>query len=195
MRCVSSQVSWTALPIPRPNGWPPHCATWRARNSISECADSGHMSADPIALFEETVQRFHAEDWDGVAELCDDASLSEFRRNFLQRFKPDRYTPLTAEFYLSHSPDMPREVAEYQAEQHRKYSDPQYQLRQEMPQIGSFEELRALSARELYVAWLRRQSLRGEVEKQLAAGELSPEIVEHALATLAGQLSYRPLGA
>jgi hypothetical protein len=154
------------------------------------------MSADPIALFEETTRRFNAEDWDGVADLCDAASLSAFRRDLLERYTsaPRVTAPFTPEDYLKHYPDMPREVAEYNAKQHQQRGEPLRRLREDMPRINSLEELQALNARGLYAAWLQNQSPRVQIEKQLAAGLASPQAAERALAQIGDFYSYRPIG-
>jgi hypothetical protein len=152
------------------------------------------MSTDPIALFEETSRRFVTEDWEGVADLCDPASLSVFRRNLLGFYAPRNYGQLTAEEYLKHSPDMPREVAEYRAQQQPQADDPLYRLREDMPRINSLEELHALSSRDLYVEYLRSQSPRTDVEKQLATGRVTRQVAERALAETLAWYDFRPIG-
>jgi hypothetical protein len=152
------------------------------------------MSADLIALFEETTKRFNAEDWEGVADLCDPASLAYFRRHFLHIYTPEPDDTLTPEFYMQESPDMPREVAEYEVQRQRKHADPLYRLREDMPQISSLEELHGLTPGDLYAAYLRGLSPRTQIEKQVAAGLVSPRAAERALAGSFAWYGYRPIG-
>jgi hypothetical protein len=65
------------------------------------------MPDTPLDLFHHVTRRLNAEDWAGVADLCDPASLTEFHRNFLWLYTSDRRGALTPESYLQHSPDMP----------------------------------------------------------------------------------------
>jgi hypothetical protein len=84
---------------------------------------------NPIQLFQAIVDRLDAEDWSGAAGLCDPASLSAFRRQTVEQFPPnDRTRPVTADEYMRISPDMPREMAEYNAKQSQQTSAPAARL-------------------------------------------------------------------
>ena len=80
---------------------------------------------DPLALFDAALNALNAEDWRGAAQLCDPVSLRAFKRQLLERFTPDRPPrELTIEDLLRHTPDKPRQVAEYELAQHRRRADP-----------------------------------------------------------------------
>jgi hypothetical protein len=61
-----------------------------------------------------------AEDWTGAACLFNPVQVEEWYRAFLQRRPTQQDFSLTVDQYLKHSPDMPREVAEYQVAQMRR---------------------------------------------------------------------------
>src|SRR5437588_11833990 len=76
---------------------------------------------DPLVLFDATLNALNAEDWRGAAQLCDPVSLRAFKRQLLERFAPDKpLRDLTIEDLLRHTPDKPRQVAEYELAQHRR---------------------------------------------------------------------------
>lgn len=124
---------------------------------------------EPLDLFRAAVAAVNAEDWAAAAALCDPVSLRAFHRQLLAQFAPpEPRWQLTVEEYLRHSPEMPRDVAEYMVAQHRKHADPAERLRRELPGVPAVDALSALRPEQAFAAWLDGRSIRRQVE-QLAA--------------------------
>ena len=86
------------------------------------------MHDSPVGVVESVLRGFSSENWIGVADLFDEGSLSEFRRNVLWR-----YSIPTPRLDVDHNT-----------------SDPVMCLREELPRISSIEELELLPPRQLY---------------------------------------------
>ena len=95
----------------------------------------------PMDLFEAVVTALREGDLQRAAELCDPVSLRMFHRQLCEQFDSStgRFG-LTAEMLMRASPDMPRDVAEYQIARMRQNSDPERRLREELPSVASVEE-------------------------------------------------------
>ncbi len=138
---------------------------------------------DPIELFQAAVNGLNARDWAFVAALCDPVSLRLFKRGMLNRFAPlqrPRRTD-TVEEYLRHSPDMPREVAEYNVAQQAKYADIQDQVRNTLPGVADVTTLAALESVDVFAAWLDGCSPHSTVERRAADGSIAAATAEKFL--------------
>jgi hypothetical protein len=144
---------------------------------------------DPLTLFRAVVAALRAADWQTAAALCDDVSVRVFARGHRERLAaPSEARTLTAEMLTQHSPDMPREVAEYQVAQHQRHTDTQHILAQEFPTVESTEALLALDPRQLFVAWLEGRSPTRQLRMHIEAGHISREHGEKLLDPAAGLL-------
>jgi hypothetical protein len=153
--------------------------------------------SDPIALFDAAIDALNREDWLAAARLCDPVSLRSFHRNLLAQVAPAMPVPqLTAEDLMRSSPEMPREVAEFQVAEFRRHSDPGERLRSELPSVPSIAALRELSPAEAFAAHLDGRSFRRQIEHMAERGHLSPEVAARAAASAKGPLHrYVVLGA
>jgi hypothetical protein len=154
--------------------------------------------ADPLDLFRAAVSALNREDWRGVAALCDPASLSAFRRRMIEQLAPSRpIRTITVEEYMRHSPDMPREVAEYSVAQIQKHADPERRLKDELPGVASVAELRSLDPITVFAKWLEGRSVRRQIERLVAEGRASRAAAAAAIARFAegAQYPYVALGA
>ena len=137
--------------------------------------------AEPLALFDAALNALNAEDWRGAAQLCDPVSLRAFKRQLLERFTPDRPPrELTIEDLLRHTPDKPRQVAEYELAQHRRRADPRRRIEEELPGVPSVDDLQQLDAVEVFARWLDGRSVRRQVERQVADARI-PRAVDGAV--------------
>ncbi len=137
--------------------------------------------AEPLALFDAALNALNAEDWRGAAQLCDPVSLRAFKRQLLERFTPDRPPrELTIEDLLRHTPDKPRQVAEYELAQHRRRADPRRRIEEELPGVPSVDDLQQLDAVDVFARWLDGRSVRRQVERQVADARI-PRAVDGAV--------------
>jgi hypothetical protein len=90
---------------------------------------------------------------------------------------------------------LPPEVAEFQIQQHRKHSNLLVRLREEIPHVGSVEELRRLSPKVLFAVWLQGQSPRTEVDKLVELGQVSRARADKALPSIIASWDYTLVGA
>jgi len=154
------------------------------------------VTADPITLFDAAVNALNAEDWTSMAALCDPVSLAAFRRQLLEQFAPAEPPPeVTAELIMRHSPEMPREVAEYYASQRHKRADPAWRLQEELPGVATVEEAMALTPAELFARWLEGRSPRRQVERLAAEGHIPRDAMETLAAEPIPLRTYLALGA
>jgi hypothetical protein len=136
--------------------------------------------SDPISIFRAAAAAIESEAWEEAAALCDPATLSLYKREILSRMAPPKH-PWTAERLLRAQPDLPPEVAEYQAATLGKMSDPQRVLEDELPSISSIEQLREMPPLKVFAAWLRGQSYSSQLERAQRNSSLPPEVIEQAL--------------
>lgn len=137
---------------------------------------------DPETLFHAALAAFEEEDWDGIAEMCDPASLSIFRSQIVRQYtRPRRVPPITVDDYLRQAPDMPREVAEYHLAQASARSNPEIQLEEDFPTVASVQELLGKTPAQLYAAWLDGRSARRQMQRVAAQRALAPSAVEQVL--------------
>lgn len=153
------------------------------------------MARDPEALFHAAIAAYDAEDWNGLAGMCDPVSLSLFRTQTVEPFlNPRPEGRLTVEDYLRHAPDMPREVAEYNVARINADSDPETRLKRDFPTVRSVEELLGMSPREVYAAWLLGVSWRMQLERQVEEGQLPRAAVDRALENMVPSMRHVVLG-
>jgi len=148
---------------------------------------------DPLVLFDATLNALNAEDWRGAAQLCDPVSLRAFKRHLLEQFAPEKPArELTIEDFLRHTPDKPRQVAEYELAQHRRRVDLRRRLEEELPGVSSVDDLQQLDPAEAFARWLDGRSVRRQVERQIADAR-SPHAMDGA-ALRRYRAAYTPLG-
>lgn len=147
---------------------------------------------NPTELFDTAVRALRREDWRAAAATCDDVSLRAFKRQQLEHVAPRAtFTALTAEMILAHQPDMPREVAEYQVAQHRRYEDPTDRLGREFPSVSSVEAMRAMEPVDVFAAWLEGRSPRRQLEHFVRVGHPGTDTIDAA--TSMGEYLYNYL--
>src|SRR5688572_14525990 len=131
------------------------------------------MHDSPVGVVESVLRGFNSENWIGVADLFDEGSLSEFRRNILWRNST------------------PRRKLDVEAD---KASDPVMRLREELPTISSIEELELLPPRQLYAVWLESHSPRTQVNKLVVSGQVSRTRAETVLPSIVTNWNYTVIG-
>ncbi|HEU4564423.1 MAG TPA: hypothetical protein VFS05_07240 [Gemmatimonadaceae bacterium] len=150
---------------------------------------------DPLALFRDAVDALNRGDWLAAAALCDPLSLRSFRRSLLLEIAPSEPPrSLTVDDFVRHTPDMPREVAEYQVEQSRKFMAPMRRLRENLPGVRSVEEAEAMSPEELFAGWLDGRSPWRQIERLAAEGRIPAATVAQARAYPLPVHRYEVLG-
>ncbi len=152
--------------------------------------------SDPMEIFREAVAAVNASDWRRAAECCDPISLRAFHRYLCERYAPSqKATPMTAELLRQYQPDMPLEVAEYQAAQHnRHHEDGAARLSSELPGFSTPRELRETTAERVFIAWLEGQSPRRKVERQVEQGRVSQRVLEQMVSMTTPIVDLEPIG-
>ena len=130
------------------------------------------MHDSPVGVVESVLRGFSSENWIGVADLFDEGSLSEFRRNVLWRY----------------SIPTPRLDVD------QSTSDPVMRLREELPRISSIEELELLPPRQLYAVWLESHSPRAQVNRLVESGQVSRTRAEKVLPSIVSNWNYTVIG-
>jgi hypothetical protein len=114
--------------------------------------------SDPLALFNAALASLQKEEWPAVTALCDVTSLAAFRRQLVGMIiAHERIPTLTVEQYAAMSPDMPREVAEYNVKLHNDANS------EPIIGYGGFtkaQEAEHMSDAEVFNHWLASQSPR-----------------------------------
>lgn len=140
------------------------------------------MPNSPESLLRDAVTALSAEDWLGVARLCDADSLDRFKDDLLRHYTaPESHNTWSVEDQLRHSPQMPREVAEYHVKQAEEHRDPERRLREDLPGVASVSELADMAPDEVFAAWLFCRSPRAQIELAVARGEISRKRADTAL--------------
>src|SRR4029079_13421182 len=91
---------------------------------------------DPLKLFRAAVAALNEERWLDVAQLCDPASLREFKHSALAQFDLPTNHIWTVEDFLRHSPEMPPEVAQYQVDQIQRQAHPDTRFHRGFPLLN-----------------------------------------------------------
>lgn len=152
------------------------------------------MFSDPLTLFRAAVDAINRGDWAAAAALCDPASLTSFRRQMVETYSGATQRVLGVDDLLRLHPDMPREVAAYQAADAARHADPARRLRHELAGVSDVDALRALDAAAVFAAWLDGRSMRTTVARMLADGEITPATAEETLAHAHDVWHYVALG-
>jgi hypothetical protein len=105
-----------------------------------------------------------AEDWTGAACLFNPVQVEEWYRAFLQRMPKEQDFSLTVDQYLKHSPDMPREVAEYQVAQMRR-NHLSRSVSDELAGVATWEDAERLGAVEAYGRYLQHRDPREQFRR------------------------------
>ena len=135
--------------------------------------------SDPISIFRAAAAAVESEAWHEVAALCDPATLSLYKREILSRLEASAY-PWTAERLLQLQPDLPVDVAEFQAARLAEAADPHGVL-DELPGISSVEQLRATPPAEVFAAWLEGQSFSRQLERARGIPDIPARVLEEAM--------------
>ncbi|MDB4909076.1 MAG: hypothetical protein JWO05_3860 [Gemmatimonadetes bacterium] len=134
--------------------------------------------SDPTPLFHSALAALNVEDWRIAAMHCDPVSLRAF-----QRQKVDQFAPLLPEQVLKPEdlmrldPEMPREVAEYQAAHHRQQIDSESRLQRQLPGYSSMSQVSEADPVALFASWLEGHSPRAQVLRLVEQGQAPPEAV------------------
>ena len=154
------------------------------------------MHTDPLALFNAAVDAVDRQDWPGVAALCDESSLADFRDEMLALVTyhqtPD--ASFRAIDLMRTDPSMPRAVAEWQAQRVREHQDPQRRLREELPGVESREQLEKMSPAEVFAAWLNGRTLGNIVEQAWERRQVTRAAIDQILAGERPKVAYVALG-
>ena len=135
--------------------------------------------SDPISIFRAAATAIESEAWDEAAALCDPATLSLYKREILSRLETSPY-PWTAERLLQFEPDLPREVAEFQAARLAEEADP-HRVLDELPGIASVDELRAMTPAKVFAAWLEGQSFNRLLERARGIPDVPDRVLDDAM--------------
>ena len=151
---------------------------------------------DPLDLFRAAVNALNEERWLDVAKLCDPATLREFKRSTLAQFDSPLRHVWTVEDFLRHSPDMPREVAEYQLTQIHRQAHPDTRFARDFPSLKDVAELRSMEPKEVFASWLEGRSIRRQVEQMVSEGRISSAALSaHSEMMAAMKHRLTPIGA
>ena len=154
------------------------------------------MHIDPLELFHDAVNAIDRQDWHAVAALCDAASLGEFRDD-LFTLVTRRRTPeesFKAIDLMRTDPNMPRAVAEWQAQRVRDHQDPDRRLREELPSVESSERLEEMSPTEMFAAWLEGRSIGHLVERAFERRQITRAAIDEILGNEPPRTAYVALG-
>ena len=151
---------------------------------------------DPLELFRAAVTALNEERWLDVADLCDPLTLQEFKRSTLAQLDSPFGHFWTVEDFLRHSPDMPREVAEYQLTQIHRQAHPDTRFARDFPSLSDVAQLRSLEPREVFASWLEGRSIRRQVELMVREGRISNTAIS-AHSEMMAAMKHRliPIGA
>lgn len=133
---------------------------------------------DPVKLFRAAVVALNEERWLDVARLCDPVSLQEFKHSALAQFDVPANHVWTVEDFLRHSPDMPREVAEYQLTQIQQQVHPDRRFARDFPSLSGIEELSSLAPEQVFASWLEGRSVKTQFETMVREGRISNAALE-----------------
>ncbi len=150
---------------------------------------------DPLKLFRGAVTALEQERWGDVAELCDPLSLRAFKQSFLSQFDGALQFSWTLEELIRFSPDMPRQVAEYQLTQIQRQSDPAVRFARDFPFVRNIDELRDLEPAEVFARWLEGKSPRGQILAAVRDGSISEAVAAAHGSDLGRFPPYEPVGA
>ena len=152
--------------------------------------------SDPLDLFRAAVDSLNREKWRALAELCDRASLEEFKTDLLDILSPPpaESPKLTATELIKAVPGMPRAVAEYQVQRFREQLDPDRRLRDELPSVSSRAEVEKMKPLDVFTAWLEGRSLQRQVERTFERKQMSRAMANEILASGARRFDYVALG-
>jgi hypothetical protein len=137
---------------------------------------------DAVDLAKTLFAALDAEDWTGAARLFNPVQVDVWYREFLQRRPKDQDVLLTVDQYLQHSPDMPREVAEYQVAAMRK-SHRSRSPADELAGVHTWEEAEDLAPVEGYARYLQHRDSREQLRRTESGRSVSrEELDEHQIA-------------
>ena len=128
---------------------------------------------DPIKLFNAAVKALNDERWLDVAKLCDPTSLQEFKSSAVAQFESLPEHIWTVEDFLRHSPDMPREVAEYQLTQIHRQAHPDARFARDFPLLSGPDELHTLEPPQVFASWLEGRSVKNQFDQMVREGRIS----------------------
>jgi hypothetical protein len=110
----------------------------------------------PSQIVTDAVAAIERQDWNAFTDLCDPVSVRRFKNDLVWQFSDHGdSSPITVEQLLDDSPQMPREVAEYNVDEMERYRDPALRLSLEIPTVSSVEELNGLEPTEVLIRWLK----------------------------------------
>lgn len=150
---------------------------------------------DPVELFHAVAAALSAEDWDSVVALCDPISMRLFHRQLVSQYQVP-VQALTAEVFLQHDPEMPREVAEYRAREHgQRFGDPAERLSRELPAFADLSVLESATPERAFALWLDSHAPSRHIARLAETHNLSPEVTTNLRKSLGGFENMRAVGA
>ncbi|HEY4303793.1 MAG TPA: hypothetical protein VGM82_04965 [Gemmatimonadaceae bacterium] len=154
------------------------------------------MHTDPLALFTAAADAIERQDWRAVANLCDSASLAEFRVELvdLVSHRPTPDQSFRTIDLMRTDPSMPRAVAEWQARRVREHHDPDLRLREEMPGVESRTQLVSMSAAAVFAARLAGHAIGNIVERAWERRQITRAAIDQILASDRPKMRYVALG-
>lgn len=154
------------------------------------------MLTDPLALFNDAVDAIDRADWPAVAALCDPASLEEFRDEMiaLVTYQQTPEASFRAIDLMRTDPNMPRAVAEWQAQRVREHQDPVRRMHEELPGIESREQLEQMSPAEVFAAWLDGRTISNIVERAWERRQITRAAIDQILGNERPKVVYVALG-
>ncbi len=151
---------------------------------------------DPLKLFRAAVAALNEERWLDVAQLCDPASLREFKHSALAQFDLPTNHIWTVEDFLRHSPEMPPEVAQYQVDQIQRQAHPDTRFARDFPLLNGPDELRSMEPAEVFASWLEGRSMKSQLEQMVRAGRVSSSALDAHRETIASMKhELAPIGS
>jgi hypothetical protein len=167
----------------------------------ADTSRDGPWPGDPRAAVDSFIAAIEARDWDRAVGFV---MWDGLERELAPRIRWARVGPndsLTAETLLRHTPDMPREVAEWRARSMQGYTGRAalvQRLLDEYAGVDSLEQLERMPTREVAIRWLQAGQPdhllnRGSMPRRGCVGNLAPDRQPRprvAAVTTAGPVAY-----
>ena len=152
----------------------------------------------PPQVITEAVAAIERGDWQAFISLCDPVSLRRFKNDLVWQLSDHGYSAgITVEDFMSETPGMPREVAEYNVAQMEQYRDPALRMQLEISTVSSLDELKSLEPHEVLVRWLQSRTPYREDEFSIrkwepARGMEVTEVRRLSQEEIDGDFIYKP---
>ncbi|MET0399674.1 MAG: hypothetical protein ABW277_23000 [Longimicrobiaceae bacterium] len=143
------------------------CAALAPATLRAQTPDPGAVPT-PEATVRAFIAALESQRWEEAARLVHPEALDRYRERSLSSLRAVAHRPsITAELFLRQDPQMPREVAEYQArraaEGAREY--PRFEF--ERAGVASVEELERLSPEQAFARYLEANDLQRSLQREI----------------------------